>query len=54
MLQLPPEEVRPDRIRQTNSRLVYGRHRDDRWHGGRLALLLPDWTASYSDSAKSA
>jgi hypothetical protein len=53
MLELPSAEVRPDRIRQSDRRVVYGRRRNDRWAGGRLVFFLPDRTPSHSHSPKS-
>jgi hypothetical protein len=50
MLELPAEEISPDRTRPTDGRVVGGRHR----HRGRLVFLLPDRTISHSDSIESA
>ncbi len=53
MLELPSAKVQPDRIRQPDRGVVYGRHRNDRWADGHLVFFLPDRTPSHSHSTKS-
>jgi hypothetical protein len=52
MLELPAEEISPERNRPTDRRNFRGRHRHR--HSGSLVFLLPDRATSHSDSCESA
>ncbi len=52
MLELPAEEISPERNRPTDRRNFRGRHRHR--HSGSLVFLLPDRATSHSDSCETA